>query len=221
MGRRTKENSIDWELVEKEYRLGQFSLRRIAAQFDIQPSAISRKAKKEGWVQDKSEQVKILSDNQLILSNTHKATEKATPTKAEIEEAATARTNKVLDHRADILRSRNLLMLLIGELEITTGNLDLFEKLGELMYTIEGESTEAQQAAQAKRIEVFNRIISTSSRIDSFKKAVDTLEKLVNLEGKVWRLEYESKQDPSSQDNTHSFEGTDKEWDEFQSAIKH
>ncbi len=183
MGRRTKENSIDWELVEKEYRLGQFSLRQIAAQFNIQPSAISRKVKKEGWVQDKSEAVKILSDNQLILSNTHKATEKATPTKVDIEVAATARTNKVLDHRADILRSRNLLMLLIGELEVTTGNLELFQKLGELMYTIEGESTEAQQAAQAKRIEVFNRIISTPSRIDSFKKAVDTLEKLVNLEG--------------------------------------
>lgn len=221
MGRRAKDNEIDWEFVEKEYRLGQFSLRQIAAQFDIQPSAISRKAKKEGWVQDKSEQVKTLSKNQLILSNTHKATEKATPTKVDIEEAATARTNKVLDHRADILRSRNLLMLLIGELEVTTGNLELFQQLGELMYTVDGESTEAQQAAQAKRIEVFNRILSTPSRIDSFKKAANTLEKLVNLEGKVWGLEYESKQDASSNQHTHSFESADKEWDEFQSALRH
>lgn len=133
MGRRSQENQIDWELIEKEFRLGQSTLRQLAAAHHVQPSAISRKAKKENWVQDKREEVKALSEAQLLISNTHKATEKATPTAVDIEVAATVRTNIVLSHRGDAQRARALTMNLLGELESQTDNQELFAQLGELM----------------------------------------------------------------------------------------
>lgn len=70
MGRRSQDNQIDWELIEKEFRLGQSTLRQLAAAHKVQPSAISRKANKEQWVQDKRAEVKALSEAQLLVSNT-------------------------------------------------------------------------------------------------------------------------------------------------------
>jgi hypothetical protein len=116
MGRRSADNPIDWELIEKEFRLGQFTLRQLAASHNVQPSAISRRARKEGWVQDKSAQVKALSENQLLVSNSHEATAKATPTRQDIEVAATVRTNIVLAHRTDVANARQLTIDMLREL---------------------------------------------------------------------------------------------------------
>jgi hypothetical protein len=181
MGRRKQDEQIDWELVEKEYRLGQKSLRQIAAEFSVQPSAVSRKAKKEGWVQDKSAEVKALSDAQIILSNTHKATAKATPDRLDIEAAAAVRTNVLLSHRTDIARSRSLVMSLLGEVETQTGDPELFDRLGELV-------VDTGSDAESKLLEAYRRVISTPGRIDGMKKLADSLKTLITLEREAYGL---------------------------------
>jgi len=181
MGRRKQDEQIDWELVEKEYRLGQKSLRQIAAEFSVQPSAVSRKAKKEGWVQDKAEEVKAISDAQIILSNTHKATAKATPDRLDIEAAAAARTNVLLSHRQDVARSRKLAMSLLEELEIETGDIDLFRELGEILRSDDDKG-------QDRRNDLYNKVISSAGRIDSMKKLAETMKTLVGLEREAYGL---------------------------------
>jgi transposase-like protein len=54
----TKRRKPDWELIEKSFRLDQFSIREIARRHNINVSSITRKAKKEGWVRDKTEEVR-------------------------------------------------------------------------------------------------------------------------------------------------------------------
>jgi hypothetical protein len=45
MGRR---NDIDWDAIERDFRLGQFTLRQLAKKYSVEASSISRKAEKEG-----------------------------------------------------------------------------------------------------------------------------------------------------------------------------
>lgn len=186
MGRRSQDNQIDWELIEKEYRLGQHTLRQLAATHKVQASAISRKAKKEGWVQDKSQAVKALSEAQLLVSNTHKATDKATPTAEDIAVAATARTNLILGHRQDISRGRKLFQALIAEIEIETENLPLFQQLGELLD--ESGFNENGTFVRDRINEIYRKVISSGGRVESAKKLVETLEKLNRMEREAFGI---------------------------------
>lgn len=189
MGRRAAANQIDWELIEKEFRLGQSTLRQMAATHGVQPSAISRKAKKDGWVQDKSAEVKALSDAQLLLSNTHKATEKATPTAVDIEVAATVRTNVVLAHRTDAQRARSLTMKLLQEVEVQTDGQELLEQLAELVHgKPDPDASAAEEARQRRRMEAFERAISLSGRTKTIKDLIDSMQKLVAIEREAFGI---------------------------------
>jgi hypothetical protein len=42
----------DWESVERQYRIGDLSLREIGRQFDVTHAAIRKHAAKEGWTRD-------------------------------------------------------------------------------------------------------------------------------------------------------------------------
>jgi hypothetical protein len=53
----TGKQQYDWEAVEIDYRTGQKTLRALNAEYGPSIAAISRRAKKFGWVQDKSEEV--------------------------------------------------------------------------------------------------------------------------------------------------------------------
>lgn len=187
MGRRSPDNQIDWELIEKEFRLGQSTLRQLAATHKVQPSAISRKAKKENWVQDKRDAVKALSDAQL-LSNA-----KATPNAVDIAVAATVRTNIILAHRGDALRARTLTMQLLGELEHQTANQDLYERLQEILEdpTNSDDSASANDRSR-KRQELFQKAISLTNRTGTMKALAESLQKVVAIEREAFGIESKS-----------------------------
>lgn len=187
MGRRSADNQIDWELIEKEYRLGQFSLRQLAATHKVQASAISRKAKAQAWVQDKRHEVKARSEAQLLLSAAHKASEKATPTADDIETAATVRTNLVLAHRTDLGRGRALTMKLLSELEHQTDHAELFEKIADILAK-QGEGEELAVPARAKLNEALQRAISLAGRTSTMKALADALQKLIACEREAFGI---------------------------------
>jgi hypothetical protein len=191
MGRRSQDNPIDWKLIEKEFRLGQSTLRQLASTHGVQPSAISRKAKREGWVQDKSGAVKSLSEAQLLISNNRKATAKATkPTTEDIEVAATVRTNIVLAHRGDAQRARALTMALLGELEHQTASPELYE----LLYELLGDPVDSAESATAKErrrkhMDSFQRAMSLGSRTATMKSLAESLQKVVAIEREAFGIE--------------------------------
>lgn len=47
-----------WELIEREYRTGRFSLAQLEARHGVNRSNISRRAKKYGWQKDLTERVR-------------------------------------------------------------------------------------------------------------------------------------------------------------------
>lgn len=130
MGRRKADNGIDWDLIQREFRLGQKTMKQIASDFGIQTSTISRRAKKEDWVQDKAPEVAARARAVLLMSNTEKAKANATPTQLEIEAAAEVRISVVLEHRKGLARLRTIKGKLLGQIEQAVDNFpDLHEMI--------------------------------------------------------------------------------------------
>lgn len=186
MGRRRSDEPIDWEAIEREYRLGDRSIRQLATQFKVQASAISRRATKDGWVQDKSAEVRALSEAQLLKSNTskatpRKATDKATPDRNDIEAAALARTNLILGHRSMLQRNMEVAMRHLAELEAQAGDPEAFERLGALM-------TDGDDDARDRLNEIYHKVIATPTRIDSHRKLVETLKHLIAVQRQAFGI---------------------------------
>lgn len=49
MARRGKDNAIDWDAIERQYRLGTKSNSQLAADFGVEVSTIGRYALRKGW----------------------------------------------------------------------------------------------------------------------------------------------------------------------------
>lgn len=122
-----RNKNIDWERIEKLYRLGQLSVREIARQQEVQPSTITRRAEKDGWTQDLSELVRQKS-NATLLSNTN-----ATPlTRADVDVAVATVVQVVREHRRDISTGRGIVNLLMSQLVDVVGQRNDFEELIDL-----------------------------------------------------------------------------------------
>ncbi len=174
----------DWERIEADYRAGVLSIREIGAHQGISHVAIQKRAKREGWERDLSAKIKAKADalvtKQLVTST---VTTAKLVTEREIIEANALRIAQVRgEHRADIARMRRLVLDLLAELEAQTGNLELFQRLGEMLRATD-------LGAQDKRNEVYTRAISTASRIDGLKKLADALKTLISVEREAYGLD--------------------------------
>jgi hypothetical protein len=183
-----------WNEIEAEYRAGIKSNVAIANEYEVSEGAIRKRAKKEDWVKDLGAQIKSKADSlvraQAVREEVRAST--AVSEKEIIEANATMQANKILEHRTDIQRYRALASKLVTELELTSDNQELFEKLGELLI----DTTDDQDTGQAKRLEALNKAMSMSSRIDSLKKLAETLKVLIGLEREAFGLNNEPTEKP-------------------------
>lgn len=107
MGKRHK---IDWEGIEKEYRMGQRSVRSIASQFKTSHTTINTRAKAESWVQDKSEEVRLRTQAALLsekLSKRKLSKKLSTPSKDDLDRAINTNVRVIKGHRKTITNLNN------------------------------------------------------------------------------------------------------------------
>jgi hypothetical protein len=173
---------IDWERIESDYRVGLWSLREIAASHgNVTEGAIRKRAKRDGWVRDLGEKVKSRADD-MVRKDEVRSEYAAKASEKEIVEANATRIAQVrIEHRKDISRFRKLALDLLAELEAETGNLDLFEELGDFLRADDDK-------AQDKRNELYRKVISGAGRIDSAKKLAETLKTLIGLEREAYGI---------------------------------
>jgi hypothetical protein len=98
-----------------------------------------------------------------------------------IDHSATIVANVQISHRQDASRARTLAMSLLAELEAETGNIELFEQLGEMLRSDD-------EKGQDRRNDLYNKVISSAGRIDGMKKLSDTLKTLIGLEREAYGL---------------------------------
>lgn len=175
----------DWERIEIEYRAGVMSLREIAEAHGNGTNhvAISRRAKKEGWERDLSARIKARAETLVTKQAvTADVTANRTVTENQVVEAnATMQANIIRAHRKDIIRGRALSMALLAKLEATTGDEELFQRLGEIMAS-------PDERGKDRLNDIYKAVISLPGTIDSMKKWGDTLKTLVGMEREAFGI---------------------------------
>jgi len=189
----TKKATPDWERIEADYRAGLLSVREIAAAQGISHTAIQKKAKAEGWERDLGKRIQAKAE--ALVAKREVASQVATETKAAtdaviVEANAQVIANIRLAHRKDISRARGIAMNLLGELEVETDNVDLFEQLGEMLRSDD-------EKGQDKRNDVYRKVISGATRVDSMKKLAETLKTLIGLEREAYGVAEEQTPPPA------------------------
>jgi hypothetical protein len=179
-----KKAAPDWERIEADYRAGLLSVREIAAAHGISHTAIQKRANKEPkWERDLGKRIQAKAD--ALVASREVASQVAAETKVSdrliVEANAEVIASIRLAHRKDISRSRTLAMALLGELEQQTGNLELFEQLGELLRREDDKGVDRLN-------DLYQKIISTPGRIDGMKKLAETLKNLIGLEREAYGL---------------------------------
>lgn len=171
-----RRSDIDWDAIERAFRLGTLSNKQLAEQFGVEPSTIGRREKKHGWVRDKRKDVEVATESLLIQAASGHANSNATPTQNEINVAAQTAANVVLGHRTGLRRLGTLRDRLLGEIEAITDNLPDFQKLGEMLDETDVNSKGVLVVDKLNQI--YRRVIDMPDRVDAFKKLVDVDEKV-------------------------------------------
>lgn len=172
---------VDWEAVELRYRTGTESLRSIAADFEITEGAIRQRAKKEDWSRDLSAKVRLATEAAVLRKA---ATHDVRTEKQVIAVEAEMRSTVILRQRVDVVRSRNIVMSLLSELEQQTGseNVRLLENLGELMRSPDDKGAD-------KLNDLYQKIISLPGRSKTMKDLGESLRVMVTLERQAYGIE--------------------------------
>lgn len=182
-----KKPSVDWDLIEIDYRAGVKTLEQMGLDHGVTKGRISQVAKKKGWTRDINAKIKAKADAKV---NEAAVNAKLNEPKRRLAEQDVVEANAELqyrvrmEHRRDIGRTRSLFVNLLGELEdITTKE---GQRLAEEMFELLAPQEDEDNAAAMRRYEnlrkKFDQVVGMSGRIDSAKKLTEMLEKLVKME---------------------------------------
>ena len=170
-------NKIDWEGVSRQYRAGIKSLRNIGAEFGVSEGAIRKRAKKEEWPRDLSEQIKEKAADKVRKESVRNGTQGATENEV-VEACSTQMADKLISHRQDIPQKRELVAKLFAEIEGLTEGKELMEQL----------TLALQQGDQDKLAEVARKVASLPSRIKGVADLVGAYKSLIGLEREAFGI---------------------------------
>jgi len=174
----------DWERIEADYRAGVLSLREIAAPYKVTEGAIRKRAKRDGWARDLNAKIQAKAE-ELVRKEAVRSEVRSTQaiSEREIIEANAERIAQVRsEHRGDIRRMRDLALGLLSELEGQSADPALLAQLGEMLRA-------PDDAGMDRLNDLYRKIISTPSRIDSAKKLAETLRHAIGLEREAYGLD--------------------------------
>ena len=108
----------DWEAIEREYRVGQLSIREIARNNSVSDTAIRKRADQENWSRDLSDQVRRAAKIAAVREGVRNALSREPVSDAEIVSTAAARGAKAIEgHLSRVARLKSLADKLTAELE--------------------------------------------------------------------------------------------------------
>nr|WP_287018665.1 hypothetical protein [Halomonas sp.] len=180
----------DWELIEREYRTGRFSLAQLEARHGVNRSNISRRAKKHEWKKDLSGKVRERTQEKITRASLppEALAELDSEDEAVIEYAANENAAVVKGHRKSLERWRGIAgryaeileeqvakgTILVDVGEGVTVEIDVpLEYVGKCL----GHGTQALERIVKLERQSYG-LDTESSKENSHEKALDALEAL-------------------------------------------
>ena len=132
---------INWEAVEKEYRVGIRALRSIGGEYGCTEAAIRKRAKRDGWTRDLSARIKDKADELVRKELVRKEVRKNdfANEKQVVEANAEAIKDVIIGQRTDIKKARQLVTKYFDELSTSEGEIsfgvrvDVVKKLSDAL----------------------------------------------------------------------------------------
>lgn len=116
----------DWEAIERAYRAGLLSVRAIGESHGVNHATILKRAKKEDWKRDLTDQVRAATKQKVTTAVTSKGNQSKVVTDAEIiDEASDQAAAVILAHRTGLAQWRGIadkLSLVLSDMEVTEDN---------------------------------------------------------------------------------------------------
>lgn len=116
----------DWEAIERAYRAGLLSVRAIGESHGVNHATILKRAKKEDWKRDLTDQVRAATKQKVTTAVTTKSNQSKVVTDAEIiEEASDQAAAVILAHRSGLAQWRGIadkLSTVLADMEVTPDN---------------------------------------------------------------------------------------------------
>lgn len=175
-----KRKKYDWEAIEREYRMGQKSLRTLSDEFGPTPAGISKHAKTHGWIQDKTKEVREKTQAALLTEQVDKDVN--SPTQEDIERAVRSNVQVIKSHRKSIGKSQALVDLLSSQLEDAATNRDEFET------QIDGECVKADGGINYQKRNRLRKALSLPSHAAVLRDLSTAQKNLIALERQAFNL---------------------------------
>lgn len=169
---------VDWEAVSRHYRAGVRSLRDIGAEYGVSEGAIRKRAKKEEWPRDLSDQIKAKAQEKVRIESVRNGTQGASERDV-IEAESEIQSRIALAHRKDIPVKRELVGKLFGEIEGMTDGQDFMEQLKEALE--QGDLDNLARLAE--------KVASLPGRIKGTSELVTAYKSLLQLERQAFGLD--------------------------------
>lgn len=116
----------DWEAIERAYRAGLLSVRAIGESHGVNHATILKRAKKEDWKRDLTDQVRAATKQKVTTAVTSKGNQLKVVTDAEIiDEASDQAAAVILAHRTGLAQWRGIadkLSLVLSDMEVNEDN---------------------------------------------------------------------------------------------------
>lgn len=184
MDKKDKTQPVDWEQVGMDIRFGVLTDRQIGDKHGRSHTSIQKYAKKHGIERDLTTRIQQKAKAKVAKAQVAKegcqALAKLTQEQT-IEFASEVQATIVIKQQGRIGRHMQLAQTLIDELESQTIDRELYEHLGELMVNPDKNGMD-------KLNELYRKVITTSQRIDSHKKAVETEKSLIAMERQAFNI---------------------------------
>ena len=175
----------DWERIEFDYRAGVRSLREIAGEHGISHVAINKRAKKDGWSRDLSAKIQAKADELVTreLVTTPVTTENRISERDVVDANAQAIVQVRMTHRKDIARSRNIVMVMMAELEASCGaeSAELLASLGDMMRS-------PDEYGRDKLNDLYQAVVSLPGRAKTMKDLASSLVSLIDKEREAFSI---------------------------------
>lgn len=195
---------VDWEAIEREFRAGQLSVVEIGRQHSLSHTAINKRAKKHGWKRDLADRVRKEISARLVSDEVSEEVSAANA-RAAIETAASRGVEVVRQHRGDIKGQRDLVRMLVGELQEQSNP----ETNAALSETIDTETDSKRRASM-------QRAISLSARAGVMRDLAQAGKVLIDLERQAFSLD--AGNNDTVQPKVSAEPLTDEEWEHRHSA---
>lgn len=182
MPRRPQSEAIDWDAIERQYRLGAKSNAQLGKEFGVDASGIAKRAKRLGWVQDKREDVERTREVLLIQAASGNSNPNSSPSPLEIKVAAQAGADVVLQHRQGLAKLKETTWTLHDKVREYVDELASIQEVIEILRKPNDQGVDRANDLMRKRSEL-------PELVDMAKKVVEMHERVVKGEREAWGID--------------------------------